>query len=156
MVRQHDNPGHLLPQDVMNDATDQPGIAHPYSQNEIDDLLYGSDRSVEERVERLREIRDEMAMRETGDFGGGDPQSLVDELDGAIAALTGDLDDAEAYPDITGAVSSDPADHLDALSPDDIEARDALIGEEELYGDEEAPVDDDHAWSGSEELRPNI
>lgn len=152
MVRQHENPGHLLPQDVMDDGTEQPGIAHPYSQNEIDDLLYGSDRSVEERVERLREIRDEMAMRESGDFGGGDPQSLVDELDRAILALTGDLEDAEDYPDITGAVSSDPADHLDALSPDDIDARDALIGDDE----DDGPVDDDHAWNGSDEFRPHI
>ena len=57
MVQNHSHPGSLVPQETNFDNADTPGIAQPYSQSEIEDLLYGNDRSVEDRLERLKEMR---------------------------------------------------------------------------------------------------
>lgn len=157
MAQHHDHPGSLVPQETNFDNADTPGIAQPYSQSEIEDLLYGDDRPVEDRVARLREMREELAARESGDFGEEDPASMLDELDRAIEELQGDADNLEETGDAAAIMSADPADHLDALSPDDIDARDALTGEEEFYAeDEEGPVDDDNVWQGSEEFKPDL
>jgi hypothetical protein len=135
MVQQHDNSDSIITQDGNFDAVDQPGLSHPYSQNEIDDLLYASDRSVEDRVARLREIRDEMAVRESGDFGEEDPRDMMAEIDRAIDTLQGDLEGVEAEGDLAPEAIMDPNDHLDALAPDDVDARSALTGEETFDGE---------------------
>jgi hypothetical protein len=157
MTQHHNNPGRLVPQETNFDNADAPGIAQPFSQNEIEDLLYGDDRPVEDRVARLREMREEMAARESGDFGDEDPAAMLDELDRAIEQLQGDADNLDETGDAAAFMSADPADHLDALSPDDLDAREALTGEEEFYEeDEDGPVDDDHVWQGSEEFKPDL
>lgn len=129
MVQQHDNSDSIIAQDRNYDGVDQPGGLSPYSQTEIDDLLYASDRPVEDRVERLKEIRAEMQMRESGDFGDEDGRDLITEIDRAIDELQGDLEGVEASPDMAPEAIMDPADHLDALAPDDVDARQALTGE---------------------------
>ena len=157
MVQHHDHPGSLVPQETSFDNADTPGIAQPYSQNEVEDLLYGNDRPARDRLERLKEMRAEAAVRESGDLGGQDPAFLVEELDRAIAELSRDLDNADDTGSVDAAMSDDPADHLETLSPDDTDARDALIGEEAFYDDDEdGPVDDDHVWQGSEEFHPDL
>ncbi|WIY53342.1 hypothetical protein O9Z70_02050 [Devosia sp. YIM 151766] len=157
MVQQHDHPGSLVPQETNFDNADNPGIAQPYSQIEIEDLLYGSDRPVADRLERLREIRAEASIRESGDFGGQDPASMLDELDRAIEELQRDINNMDETGDAAAIMSADPADHLDTLSPDDVDARTALIGEDEFYEEEEdGPVDDDNIWQGSDEFRPDL
>jgi hypothetical protein len=157
MAQNHDHPGSLVPQETSFDNADTPGIAQPYSQSEVEDLLYGSDRPARDRLERLREMRVEAAERESGDFGGQDPAFLLDELDRAIEELQRDLDNTDDTGNVDASMSSDPADHLDALSPDDTDAREALIGEEEFYReDEDGPADDDNAWHGSEEFKPEL
>ena len=157
MVQNHDHPGSLVPQETSFDNADTPGIAQPYSQSEIEDLLYGDDRPARDRLERLREMRTEAAARESGDFGGQDPVSLLEELDRAIAELQRDLDNTDDTGNVDVSMAADPADHLDALAPDDTEAREALIGEDEFYEeDEDGPVDDDHVWHGSEEFDPHL
>jgi hypothetical protein len=135
MVQQHDNSDSIITQDGNFDAVDQPGLSHPYSQNEIDDLLYGSDRPVEDRLARLREIRDEMTVRESGDFGEEDPRDMMAEIDRAIDTLQGDLEGVEAEGDLAPEAIMDPNDHLDALAPDDVDARSALTGEETFDGE---------------------
>lgn len=156
MVQHHNNPGSLVPQETNFDNADTPGIAQPYSQTEIEDLLYGDDRPVEDRVARLQEMRNEMAMRESGDFGEEDPADMIDELDRAIEELQRDASNADETGD-AAVMSADPADHLDALSPDDVEAREALTGEEEFYDeDEDGPADDDNVWQGSDEFKPDL
>jgi len=134
MAQNHDHPGSLVPQETNFDNADTPGIAQPYSQSEIEDLLYGDDRPVERRVARLREMRDELAARESGDFGGEDPAAMLDELDRALDELQGDADNLDETGDAAAVLATDPADHLDALSPDDVDARAALTGEEEDRG----------------------
>lgn len=146
MAQNHDHPGSLVPQETNFDNADTPGIAQPYSQSEIDDLLYGDGRPVEDRVARLREMRDELAARESGDFGDEDPASMLDELDRAIEALQGDADNLDETGDAAAVMSADPNDHLDALSPDDVEARAALTGQEDDADENfDAELEDDEA-----------
>lgn len=148
MAQHHDHHGTMVPQDTSFDNADQPGIAQPYSQSEIEDLLYGDDRPASERLARLRELRDESAIRESGDWGDQDPAAMLDELDRAIDELSASIANAEdndAFAGLDTTFDNDPTDRLDALSPDDVDARFAIEGE-----DEEA---DDETWDGSDEFR---
>lgn len=131
----HNHPGRLVPQETSFDNADMPGIAQPYSQAEIEDLLYGDDRPVRDRVARLQEMRTELAARESGDFGDEDPAAMLDELDRALAELQGDSENLDETGDAAAIMAADPADHLDALSPDDIDARAALVGEDYVEDD---------------------
>lgn len=151
--------GTLVPQETNFDNADQAGIAQPYSQSEIEDLLYGDDRPVEERLARLREMRDESAIRESGDWGDEDPAAMLDELDRAIEELSGDAEASDDNFGLADAVLDDPANHSHALAPDDVDALERLAGEsleddeDGFYEeDEDGPADDDH-WAGSEEFR---
>ncbi|MGV3575105.1 MAG: hypothetical protein ACO1O4_08220 [Devosia sp.] len=151
--------GTLVPQETNFDNADQAGIAQPYSQSEIEDLLYGDDRPVEERLARLREMRDESAIRESGDWGDEDPASMLDEIDRAIEELSGDAEASDDNFGLADAVLDDPANHSHALAPDDVDALERLAGEsleddeDGFYEeDEDGPADDDH-WAGSEEFR---
>lgn len=154
--------GTLVPQETNFDNADQAGIAQPYSQSEIEDLLYGDDRPVDDRLARLREMRDEQAMRESGDWGDQDPAAMLDEIDRAIEELSGDREASDANPGIEDVMLDDPANHSHALSPDDVDALHELSGEsidddEEAFyeEDEDGPADDDH-WAGSEEFRKDV
>ncbi|NMA97277.1 MAG: hypothetical protein GX970_04060 [Phyllobacteriaceae bacterium] len=153
MVDHHDNSDALMPYDGDFDATEQSSFGLPFSQDEIEDLRYGNDRSLSERIARLEEMREELAIRKNGDFGDEDPRAMMAEIDRVLIELRADSDIADESDALEGAMDIDPEDHLDALSPDDVDAREAIIGEEEFYDDDEdGPADDDH-WSGSEEFR---
>lgn len=163
MAQMHDR-GTLVPQETNFDNADQVGIAQPYSQTEIEDLLYGNDRSTEERIARLREMRDELAARESADWGEEDPAAMMDEIDRAIEELSGDAEASDENFELADVLVDDPADHSHALSPDDVDALRELSGvgedgddeEEGFYeDDEEGPADDDH-WAGSEEFRKDV
>jgi hypothetical protein len=158
MAQMH-NRGTLLPQETNFDNADQAGIAQPYTQSEIEDMLYSDERPVEERLARLREMRDEASVRESGDFGDDDPAALLDELDRAIEELSGDAAASDENFELADAVVDDPADHSHALAPDDVDALTELSGvpEEDAFydDDEDGPADDDH-WAGSEEFRKDI
>ena len=159
MVQNHDHPGSLVPQETSFDNADTPGIAQPYSQSEIEDLLYGDDRPASERLARLKELRDEATIRESGDWGDQDPAAMLDELDRAIDELSATIangDDDETYAGLTTNFDNDPADRLDALSPDDEEARHAIEGDEaEAFFDDEDEDNDlgDEIWDGGDEFR---
>lgn len=144
MPQHRDNSDALIPLDAQFDANEQPGLSIPYSQDEIEDLLYGSDRPVEERVERLKEMRAEMVTRESGDFGDQDPKDMIAEIDRAIDELQADSASADENFELDAAVAIDPEDHLDALAPDDVDARLALTG-----------ADDDEDEDFDEELEDN-
>ncbi len=156
MSEQPHHPGSLLPQDTNFDNADQPGIAQPYSQAEIEDLLYGTDRPASERLARLRELRDESAIRDSGDRGEQDPASMLDELDRAIDELSATIanaDDGDAYADLSPAVERDPDTRLDTLSPDDEEARQAILGDDEGEEDDLAPLDAAE-WDDGDDFDP--
>ncbi len=140
MAQPHDNSDPLMPYDATFDASEQIPLGLPFSQDEIEDLLYGSDRPVAERVERLKEMRAELATRESGDFGDEDPKAMIDEIDRAIGELDADSAYADENGQLDAAVDIDPADHLDALSPDDVDAREALTGEDDDSVEDDAEV----------------
>lgn len=158
MAQHHDHHGSMVP-DTNFDNADQPGIAQPYTQSEVEDLLYGDDRPASERLARLRELREESAIRESGDWGDQDPAAMLDELDRAIDELSATIanaDDNSAYAGLGTSFDNDPADRLDALSPDDEEARHAIEGDEEAFFDDEDEEDyslEEEAWDGGEEFR---
>lgn len=144
MVQQRDNSDALIPVDDQFDAAEQPGISVPFTQDEIQDLLYGSDRPVEERLDRLKEMRGEMVTRESGDFGDQDPKDMISEIDRAIEELKGDSAYADENSDFDASVSIDPEDHLDTLSPDDVDARLALTGGDDSEDEDfDAELEDD-------------
>lgn len=155
MAQHHDHHGTMVPQDTNFDNADQPGIAQPYSQTEVEELLYGEDRPASERLARLREMREEAAIRESGDWGDQDPAALLDELDRAIDELSATIansDDNEAYAGLGTSFDNDPADRLDALSPDDEEARQAIEGDEDAFFEDEEGLEEEN-WDGGEEFR---
>jgi len=159
MAQHHDHHGTMVPQDTNFDNADQPGIAQPYSQSEIEDLLYGDDRSAEERLARLRELREESAVRESGDWGDQDPKAMLAELDRAIDELSATIangDDGETYAGLATNFDNDPADRRDALSPDDEEARQAIEGDEDeaFFDDEDEDAAlEEEIWDGGDEFR---
>jgi hypothetical protein len=117
---------------------DVPGFAQPVTQTEIEELLYGDDWPIEDRLARLREMRTEIADLEAPDFGDEDPLVLVRFIDDAIARLTGLAGEGM---DPTS-IDHDPSAHRETLSPDSdeldaIEAADAAS----LTQDDEGPID---------------
>ena len=157
MAQHHDHRGTMVPQDTNFDNADQPGIAQPYTQSEVEELLYGDDRPASEHLARLRELRDESAIRESGDWGGQDPAAMLDELDRAIdelSAMIANGDDGEAYAGLATNFDNDPADRLDALSPDDEDGRHAIEGDDEVLDEEdEAALLEEPQWDGGDEFR---
>lgn len=107
--------GVVLPQNTgLDDAAFQPGISQPVSQAEIEELLYNDDRPAEARARRLREIRDELAARESADRGDDDPLALIWEIDEAIARL----EQRRGEGMDPSSVDQNPEDHRETLSPD--------------------------------------
>ena len=157
MAQHHDHHGTMVPQDTNFDNADQPGIAQPYTQSEVEELLYGDDRPANERLARLRELRDESAIRESGDWGGQDPAAMLEELDRAIdelSAVVANGDDNETYAGLATTFDNDPAERLDTLSPDDEETRHAIEGDEEaFFDDEDDEALEEETWDGGEEFR---
>lgn len=126
--------GRVIPQDIEpQDVAETSNIAEPYTQTEIEDLLYGSDRPATERLARLRELRDEAVTRESGDWGDEDPASLRDELDRVIDELSGmmaDGDDTADYAGLEAMSGADGTGRLDTLAPDDVDERAAIEGDQ--------------------------
>ena len=153
MAQHHEHHGTMVPQDTNFDNADQPGIAQPYTQTEVEELLYGGDRPAAERLARLHELRDESAIRESADWGDQDPAAMLDELDRAIDELSAVIANGEEDNDFAGLATTfdnDPADRLDALSPDDEDAREAIEGDDD--GEEDKALEEEH-WAGGEEFR---
>jgi hypothetical protein len=159
MSQTHDR-GTMLPQDTNFDNADQPGISQPFSQTEIEELLFGDDRPVEERLERLHEMRSELAGRESADWGDEDPAALLREVDRAIATLRTDeanADETDDYASLSAALEQ--AADLESLSPDDLDAREAIEGpDEDPFFEDEVPDEldpiDGEEWDGGDEFRP--
>jgi hypothetical protein len=155
------HPGHIIPQDIEpGDASEAFGIAEPYTQTEIEDLLYGDDRPASQRLARLRELRDEAVVRESGDWGGQDPAATLDELDRAIDELSATIanadDNEDDYPSLAEGLSNDPNDRLDALAPDDVDARSTILGEDSLDEDDDDDLEplDESEWDDGDDFKP--
>lgn len=157
MAQHHDHHGTIVPQDTNFDNADQPGIAQPYTQAEVEDLLYGDDRPAAERLARLCELRDESAIRESGDWGDQDPAAMLGELDRAIDQLSATIanaDDNEDYAGLATNFDNDPADRLDTLSPDDTDARHAIESDDDLAEEDDLGPLDEAEWEEGDDFRP--
>jgi len=156
------NPDHIIAQDIEpGDGSEAFGLAEPYTQTEIEDLLYGDDRPASQRLARLHELREQAAVRESGDWGDQDPAAAMDELDRAIdelSAMIANSEDDEDYANLAPTFDNDPADRLDALAPDDEEARLAITGDDDALDDEDEGDDlgpiDEAEWEDGDDFDP--
>ena len=158
MSHTHDH-GTMMPQETNFDNADQPGISQPFSQAEIEELLFGDDRPAGERLERLREMRSELAIRESADWGDQDPAALLGEIDRAIEALSTDSADADETDDFANLSAPFERDvDLESLSPDDVDARAAIEGPDEDFQlaeeEEELGILDEAEWDEGDDFRP--
>jgi hypothetical protein len=155
------HPGSILPEDITGqDAWDDVVTALHVTDDEVDELLYGEDRPVNERITRLKEIAEQLHTYEPGDLG-GDTRALLGQIDEAIDRLSGGL---ERDPELDGepTLSNDPLDHRELLSPDSDELEEIEEEDEESLSDDEGPLPDDEtdqtAWddeqTGFDEKKP--
>ena len=128
---------------------DTPGFAQPVSQTEIEELLYGDDWPIEERLARLKAVRDEMMELEPTDFGDDDPQVLVRAIDDAIARLE-QLGGEGMDPT---SVDHDATAHRETLAPDSDELEEIAEADEASYSEDEADDDsvDKSQWIDGED-----
>lgn len=144
-MRPSNHPGRIIPQDTApSDAVEDVIAGLPISQNEIDELLYGEDRPAEERLDRLRELADDLRARAAGEVGGDDAETLVAEIERTISTL----ETKTRHAPEPGALDDDPLDHRETLSPDsdeleEIEDEDSI--EDDIGADAERYEDEDDA-----------
>ena len=118
-MKASNHPGRILPQDsAPADAAESMIVGQAVSQTEVEDLLYGDDRPVTARVDRLRELADVLRVRQAGEFADDDTGALLDEIDRAIGELTADQELAGEPSMLDGVMAVDPTDHRETLSPD--------------------------------------
>jgi len=126
-----------------DDTEGRTGAALPVGKDDIDELLYSEGLPQAERLERLRQLRDEMVAAGAADFAGNDAAGLRGEIDRAISEL-------EALPGEgmdPASVDHNPEDHRETLSPDDDALLELQDGDEEdeadLFGEDfvEEPAD---------------
>lgn len=159
MSREH--PGRVIPQDIVSqDGWGDMLTALPISQSEIEDLLYGDDRSTEDRIERLRELAGQLRDEAEGDFGDGDPAALLAEIDAAVARLQGDTDPDADGSDEALAMDDGPTDHRETLAPDSDEL-DAIASDDlASLTDGSEPLDDDaldpQEWDDSDDVNRGV
>lgn len=130
--------------------------ADPLSQDELQELLYSDSFSREERIERLRDLRDTLVASESADLGSNDAASLRREVDRAIA----ELEDAAGETMDASAIDHNPEDHSETLSPDSDEYLDRMAAEEASLnsegdgGDELDDVLDEKEWAEGDGFEP--
>lgn len=113
---------------------DTPGYAQPVSQTEIEEMLYGDDWPIEERLARLRQVRGEIADLEAPDYGDEDPVVLVRVIDDAITRLEGLVGEGM---DPTS-VDHDASVHRETLSPDSDELEAIARADQASYNEDVA------------------
>ena len=138
------HPGRILAQDfVPPDGSGDMLTALPFSQAEVEELLYGDDRPPAERMTRLQEFAAMLRDDEPGDFGDNDPKSLLGEVEEAIARLSGDLDRDPDLAADTVTADGDPLNHRETLSPDSDELEAIETDDVRSLSDNAEPLDDD-------------
>lgn len=126
-MAEHPHEGRVIPVDqAMGDDANPMAALMPISIDEVNDYLYDESRPAEERLDRLREIRDELSGLDASDTM-GDVHSLRGEIDRAIATL----EDSDRSAPEDAATSFDPSDHIEAQSPDDEDAIARITGEDD-------------------------
>ena len=125
--------------DTVGNDGDTPGFAAPIGPGEIEELLYNEEWTAKARIERLLEMRAQLAGLESPDFGDDDPRTLIRQIDGALAqlqTLAGEGMDPSS-------MDLDPAAHRETLAPDSDELLDLeALDEASLADDGETPDDE--------------
>jgi hypothetical protein len=138
----HPRPGRVLAEDETPDSgVYSLGPGQPISQVEIDDIALDEARPIEDRIARLRELRDRVAPETDPDFADSDVPDILAEIDGQIAALSQEAGYAAELGELSqfdGGLSIDPEDRLDLLAPDDEDGRHRIEDGVEDIADEEA------------------
>jgi len=135
----------FLPQDsAEDDSSMEANTAQPFTEAELQDLLYGDSRSVEERLTLLRQFRADLAARAGGDIADDDSEELIAEIDQRIAELQGD----ENLGETAGTIDVDPLAHRETLAPDSDEL-------EAIEEEDEASLDEEDEWLDEEEEAEN-
>jgi hypothetical protein len=138
------HPGRIIPQDLVPpDGSGESLSALPVSQAEIEELLYGEDRPVAERIARLQELAGQLRDQEPGDFGDGDPAALVGEIEGAIARLSADLGRDPDLVNDAASMDDDPLNHRETLAPDSDELEEIEEDDAASLNDNTEPLSDD-------------
>jgi hypothetical protein len=135
--------GSIIPEDIIGqDAWDDVVTALHVTDDEIDELLYGEGRSVEDRLARLKEIAGQLRTYEPADLG-GDTRVLLGQIDEAIDRLSGGLArDPELERDAP-TLDDDPLSHRELLSPDSDELDEIEDEDDESLDDDAGPLPDD-------------
>lgn len=123
----HLDEGRVVPVDqALGDDANPLAALAPMSIDEINDYAYDESRPTEERIERLREMRDDLAGLDASDVG-SDVHELMREIDSAIEMLRR----GEREAPLDAASDFDPDDHLESYSPDDVDGIARITGEDE-------------------------
>jgi hypothetical protein len=125
--------------DTVGNDGDTPGFAAPIGPGEIEELLYNEEWTATARIERLKEMRTQLAGLESPDFGDDDPRTLIRQIDGALAqlqTLAGEGMDPSS-------MDLDPAAHRETLAPDSDELLDLEALDEASLADEGETPDDE-------------
>jgi hypothetical protein len=137
----------FLPQDsAEDDSSIEANTAQPFSEAELQDLLYGEGRSVEERLTLLRQFRGDLADRAGGDIGDDDTTNLVADIDQRIAELESD----DGLGEATDTLDVDPLVHRETLAPDSDELEELQEGDAESLDEEDEWLDEEEE-AGKEE-----
>lgn len=132
-MKPSNHPGHIIPQDTAtNDSVGDVITGLPISQDEIDELMYGEDRPAEERIDRLRELADNLRERTAGEIGDDDAATLLAAIERAISVLV----TKAQYVGEPGMLDEDPLNHRETLAPDSDEL-------EEIEEEDEESIEDD-------------
>jgi len=131
--------------DTVGNDGDTPGFAAPIGPGEIEELLYNEEWTAEARIDRLLEMRAQLAGLEAPDFGDDDPKTLIRQIDAAIGQLRNLVGEGMD----PSSMDLDPGAHRETLSPDSDELLDLeALDEESLNEDGTTPEDqiDKREW----------
>lgn len=128
--------------DTVGNDGDTPGYAAPIGPGEIEELLYNEEWTAAARIERLLQMRAQLAELESPDFGDDDPRSLIRQIDAAVGQLQ-NLDGEGMDPT---SMDLDPGAHRETLSPDSDELLDLEALDEEDGGETPDDQIDKREW----------
>ncbi|MDB5506200.1 MAG: hypothetical protein JWR75_838 [Devosia sp.] len=124
----------------------RPIFALSIGEDEIAELMYGTDLSVDERLMRLEALRDEVRSFEGSDLG-GDAASLLAEIEGALSDIRMGLDD-----DVNGVTSPEDLDgHGELLAADDDEKLDDEDEEDDVLDHDDTVIDPEE-WTEDDDF----
>jgi hypothetical protein len=147
-MRPSNHPGYIIPQDTAPDDTGTDAIIGlPISQDEIDELLYGENRPTGERLDRLKELAEDLRTRKAGEIGDNDAATLLGSIEQTISSLEA----KSRHASEKGMLAGDPLDHRETLSPDSDEL-DMIEEEDEESVEDDIGVLDEEEWADDDAI----